>query len=297
MKILLAIIFLSLSSLLYAQQKNPLIEFTFYGGYASADLNWSIAGNFAGQSPDVLSEVKWKALSGPLAKTQLKINFTQRWFLSSEFARCFVKSGTVTDADYATDGRGGQTYYAALRSDEGNLNDFSVLAGYYFLKRKNLKVAILGGYRGSRENLFLLDNNKVAAGERSLYSSYQSSWKGPSIALSASYMIISRIMLQPTFTYTQLKYNATANWNLIDAFKHPVSFTHYAKGFNFETSLICSYLLSNRFSLLLAGTYNDAQTGTGVDRLFLESGSIQTTQFNGAQKAKKSLSLGFSFAF
>ncbi len=294
MKFLTATILCLSANLLFAQQRKQLVEVAFYGGYASADLNWSIAGNSVGESPNILSEVKWRNIGGPIAQINLNINLTQRWFLVGEFAKCFVKSGTSTDSDYNQDGRQSRTYYAELRSDEGDFNDFSALVGYQFLDRSKVKLSALAGYNESNENLFLLNKTGVAPGEKSLRSTYQTSWKEPLLAVATNYST-PKLNALLTVAYSQLNYSAKADWNLIDAFKHPVSFTHDAKGFNVKTVFGVSYHLNKQLAIQLEGNYSKAQTGTGIDRLYLESGSTQVTQFNGAEKAIKNLKLGLVF--
>lgn len=297
MKLLIATILCLSANLLFAQQKEQLVEVAFYGGYASADLNWSIAGNSAGQSPNILSEVKWSGISGSIAQMDLKINLTKRWLLIGEFAKCFVKSGTSTDSDYHQDDRQSRTYYAELRSDEGDYNDFSALVGYQFINLAKVKLVAFAGYSESNENLFLLNQSDAASGEKSLRSTYQTSWKGPSVAVATNYSITPKLIAALTFTYSQLNYSAKADWNLIDAFKHPVSFKHDAKGFNVKTLFGVSYHVNEHFAIQLAGNYSNAQTGTGIDQLYLESGSTQVTQFNGAEKVTKSLTAGMVFRF
>ncbi len=284
-----------LSNLLYAQQKKQVFELTFHSGYASTDFNWSIAGNSSGQSPDVLSEVKWKNISGVLAGSQLKINLYKNWFVLIQFTNVFVKSGNVTDSDYAEDGRKSRTYYAELRSNEGSLNDFNAFGGYHFFNSERLNLGFLAGYKWSRENLLLLNKNQPSVGEKDLRSTYQTSWKGFSTGLYANYKVASSIMVNAKLIYSQLKYNAEADWNLIDAFKHPVSFTHYANGFGLEASLSGIYRFNNNISLQIKGKFSSAETGTGVDQLFLESGSTQITQFNGVERNTKNFTVGIVF--
>jgi len=295
MKILLAFFLLLLSGFLFAQEKERPFEIGFYSGYASADLKWSIAGNSDGQSPNVLSEVKWNDVAGLSIGTSLKVKITKNWFVAGRFSKCFVNNGTVTDADYAQDNRQNRTYYAKLSGNEGSLNDFFAYAGYYFLNQTRVKLAALAGYNLSKEHLFLLNPRSVATGEKSLRSTYQTSWKAPSLGACVNYQLVNKLNVDARFVYGQLKYNASADWNMIDAFAHPVSFTHYAKGFSTETLLALSYQLNRRLALTLAGTCINAQTGTGIDRLYLESGGTQTTQFNGTNKTLKNIWAGLTF--
>ncbi len=281
---------------LYAQ-KRPLVEFSLSTGYQSSNLHWSIAGNLNGKSPNILSEVKWNALRGSVFGADLKINLTQRWLISGGFEKAYIKSGNATDTDYGEDNRQAETYHAALRSDEGNLSNFRVAAGYKILIREKFEVAVMAGYADKNENLLLLDHAVALEGENTLHSSYKTEWKGVSTAVSAEYVFLPKLKLQAALSYDQLKYKGQADWNLIDAFQHPLSFEQKANGYGFGASLGFVYQLKPYLLFNASGTYAHAETGNGTDKLFLDDGSIQSTRFNAAVKNVKKLSLGLTVRF
>ncbi|WP_158286525.1 omptin family outer membrane protease [Chitinophaga sp. S165] len=289
---LLNVIFLFSFVAVNAQYSSPVMEVALSGGYQTADLRWSIAGNGSGQSPNILSEVKWHALSGPSLDARGRFNVTNRLFITGEVSKCFIKAGNATDTDYADDDRGLPTYSAQLDADEGRLSAVRFYGGYNFLQRAGLRITVFVGYAENREFLFLLNHAQYIPGERNLRCTYNTSWKGISGGLSGRYRATSWLELTGELQYSQMNYKATADWNLIDAFQHPVSFKQEARGFDLKMSVTCAFRLRSYLSLFTSGTYSRAETGTGTDELFLESGAVQTTQFNGAFTHAKKIAIG-----
>ncbi len=289
---LLKVIFLFSFIAVNAQHGSPVMEVALSGGYETADLRWSIAGNGNGQSPNILSEVKWRVLCGPLADARIRFNLSRRLFIRGGVSKCFIKAGNATDIDYAGDDRGLPTYQAQLDADEGHLLAFWLYEGYNFLQRSRMRMAVFAGYAENREFLFLLNHAEYIPGQRNLRCTYNTSWKGVLAGLSSLYRVTSWLDITAELQYSQMNYNASADWNLIDAFQHPVSFKQQARGFDLKTSLTCAFQLKSYLSLFTSGTYRHAETGTGTDELFLESGAVQTTQFNGAFTHGKKIAIG-----
>lgn len=289
---LLKVIFLFSFVLVNAQNSSPRLEFALSGGYQSADLRWSIAGSASGQSPDILSEVKWRALRGALVDAGIKFNLTKRLFIGANVWKCFINAGKATDTDYAADDRQQPTYHAQLDGDEGHVSAFRMYGGYNFLQSPRMRMAVFAGYAENREFLLLLDHAEYVLGQRNLRSTYNTSWKGISGGLSCFYKVVAWLDVGAELQYSQMNYNASADWNLIDAFQHPISFKQHASGFDLIASLTCAFRLKRYLSLFVSGTYRHAETGTGTDELFLESGAVRTTRFNGAFTDAKRISVG-----
>ena len=295
--VLFKVIFLCCFAFANAQHTSPIVEFAISGGYQTADLRWSIAGNGSGQSPDILSEVKWRSLSGPLAEARIRLNLSRRLFVGGEVSKCSIKTGHATDTDYADDDRRSPTYHAQLDADDGKLSAFRLYGGYHFLKGPDVSMAIFAGYTENKEFLFLLDHAANVSGQKNLRSTYNTSWEGIAGGLYCLYRVSSWLELSGELQYSQLHYNASADWNLIDAFQHPVSFKQRARGFDVKTSLTCAFRLKPYLSLFMSGAYKHAETGTGMDELFLDSGTVQTTQFNGAFTQAKKITIGTLIQF
>lgn len=276
--------FILLNILLLGYTLTHAQDVSLSAGYKVADFRWSI-----GTSPNILSEVKWQSLSGPSADAAVQVKLYRKWYIRAQLSTCFITTGKATDTDYAEDDRRSPVYHARLDSDEGNLLTLGLYGGYMVLPH----LAVFAGYTSQAESLFLLDHAKST----NLRCTYDTRWKGISAGLSGDYNLTPRWQLSGTVEYSQLLYQAMADWNLIAAWQHPVSFTQQAQGFAIRTMLTTTFRVSSHLSLLLSAAGHLAETGTGTDQLFLESGTIQTTRFNGAKTLAKQLSTGAVFRF
>ncbi len=278
-----------------AQQQTPLLELSLTSGYQAAGLQWSIAGNLTGQSPNVLSEVTWQGLAGPVVTGGLKLRLFRRFFLHGGMYHAAIKHGRATDSDYGQDDRAGTSYYAELNADEGYLRGCHLQLGYELFSRRRINVSVSAGYKKSQEELYLLDHQHAVPGERNLRSAYNTDWHGPVASVNLRYQLLSRLTLNNQLSYGQLFYRATADWNLIDAFQHPVSFRQKAQGYDLQNALSVNYQLKPLLAIALTATASRAETGSGVDDLYLESGAVQSTRFNGVSKHVQSIQLGLLF--
>ncbi|MBV7530636.1 omptin family outer membrane protease [Chitinophaga sp. sic0106] len=262
------------------------------GGYQVADLRWSIAGNLNGQAINVLSEIKWRALSGPVVGGRLTIHPTRRWFAAGEVSKCFITAGKATDMDYGDNNRSLTTYHAQLDSDEGSMSTLRLSGGYYLVHHKNWQLAASAGYTKNTASLLLLNHAQEA-----LRCTYNTTWKGVSGGVSGNYRVVSWLAFDGELIYSQLKYGAVADWNLIDAFQHPVSFKHHARGYEVRMAVSGVVKLNSYLSLFISGVFRHAATGSGTDELFLDSGAVQVTQLNGVFTSARNLSFGARVQF
>ncbi|MEN0052397.1 MAG: hypothetical protein AAGC65_01960 [Mucilaginibacter sp.] len=290
--------FFSLFALsVFGQGHYPLLEAYASGGYQSSDLNWSIAGNQNGTSPNILSEVKWRSVSGPLLHLGVQANIYDKLFIQGEYAKGYVKSGQANDTDYGEDNRRLPSYQADLDADEGNSKKYAVFAGYRIIENNKIWVTFTAGYSGLTQALLLLNHAEDVPGQKNLRSTYNTQWRGPAAGISAEYQLLRRLTVNIATRYTQATYQALADWNLIYAFKHPVSFKQKADGYILEPAITFRYQLSNPVSIFIQGTYTHAETGNGTDQLFLDSGNSQLTRFNGVASNMKSLMIGTRISY
>ena len=92
--------------------------------------------------------------------------------------------------------------------------------------------------------------------------------------------------------YHQVAYHATADWNLIPSFAHPVSYRHTADGYGVEADAGLRYIAGKRISLEARGGYFNWQTGTGIDQVYLTAGGSDQTQLNGVVREGWRCTLG-----
>jgi hypothetical protein len=130
-----------------------------------------------------------------------------------------------------------------------------------------------------------------------LKSTYKTSWNGITIGYLLEIPVLKKIAIQHQLIYQQANYSAEANWNLIEEYKHPVSFKHEAKGFGIVSGLCVSFKINHLMHITLGGRYGYWKTGKGTDELYRSNGEIDVTQFNGATRHGVMLTTGVTFSF
>lgn len=272
--------------------QKPVLMIGFYGDYHIEDFRWSIAGNSNGQNPNVLSEVIWKDLKGPGVGLDAQLNIWSSFSLEGSYHKTFIRSGKASDTDYADDDRRNPVYMANLNSAGGYTDQYSATLGYALKINEMLEVSPRAGYTGSRQSLLLKHFEEEEDFQQKLNSTYKVSWAGPMIGLRFESFLEKRLSVTAGIDYKQLKYHAEANWNLIDAFAHPVSFKHHANGFELQALLQLNYQLSPLISAFIRGDYYYAETGKGTDELFLVDGQQLKSQFNTAVRKGRGAGVG-----
>lgn len=268
---------------------------TVFSGYHHEDFNWSIAGNLKGNSPNIYSELTWKDLGGPQIGVTLDWNFHTAFFIQADVTVSSITSGKVSDTDYLEDNRTHTSFYALLDSDRGTITSLEPVLGYRIIHHSTYSIAAFVGYGAHIQSLYLLDHEGQYV--RGLKSSYKTIWKGLILGLEGSIQLTNRFTVAPTIRYYQVTYNSEGNWNLIDEFRHPVSYTHAAKGYGVAPKLRINYSVRNRWDVFVGTTYMHWKTGKGIDTLFLRDGRKPKTQFNGALRDAYAVHAGLNYAF
>jgi hypothetical protein len=250
-------------------------------GYQSEDFRWSIAGNTQGANPNILSELKWTNLAGPVVEAAADWNCWKSFTLRSTFSRLFIVSGDVTDMDYQGNDRTSRSYFGAFDANKGMSFSWRTTLEYAFHFGKTFTLTPALGYALHRQSLYLLssDQSGSAAGLRSTYATR---YQGVVLGVRGNIRLPGRFSLEAALLYDILNFRGRANWNLISTFRHPLSFEDDANGYNLEGNIKLGYTLNKKWSLFLTTTILHSKTGTGTDWLYLQSGQDVPTQFNGA---------------
>jgi hypothetical protein len=277
-----------------AQTAPPRLRVDVSTGYQQENFRWDIAGNNNGQNPNVLSELKWKKVGGQTLRAAVSYNFYNRLIIYGDYARQFISSGTVNDADYTADNRTGNTYNQTFAANKGNTSLWHLGVGYTLINTKRFNLTPVVGYGQNSESLRLLDKDNMYPG---LNSSYSPKWKGGFLKLMATGTIVPKLKLKADVTYHQVSYNSDGNWNLITSFQHPVSYRHHANGYGMEAGGKLSYDITPHIALNLGGSYFNWQTGNGTDQLYLNNGEVDKTQLNGVHRNGFGVSAGLGFSW
>lgn len=264
----------------WAQQSSSAVGFA--GGMDQ--LSWSIAGNLKGESPNVYSELEWSGVIGAGVWMDQYLPVHKQLGLSLEGEQLWFFAGEVTDTDYGSDNRTNPIFHTSLTASKGFSNQLTPMLGYELLHQPRWRVQGLLGYQLVTKKFYLMDDSN-------LRSTYQANWMGPSAKLALSWHH-KLIILQWSIQYSQVRYRAKANWNLIDEFEHPVSFRHEAKGFVARKSLALLIPIGQCWQLKSQIGYSYASTGKGIDTLYKSDGTRPRTQLNDVTNESLSISFG-----
>lgn len=287
--------FISFSKLEAQVFPNPIqnnLTITTGAETRKTDFRWSIAGNIKGESPNIFSELIFKPIqsSGFFINASYKIH--KRFSIETEFNRLFTHNGSATDFDYSGNDRTYPNTQLYLKSNKGNITNASGQLDYYILDKASFHIKAGAGYIFSNELFYLLNDN-----EPNLHTSYTAKWNGPKFNLEAQWVSNWKIKLAGAINYNLMQYNANANWNLIEEFKHPVSFKQNANGSGWNYSANAVYQINKRIGLNIGWQYANWKTKYGIDKLFLKTGDVPETRFNGAFKKSNEWKLAASYTF
>jgi len=253
------------------------LQLSLATGYQSEDFRWSIAGSVQGTDPNILSELKWKHLSGPSVGASIGWNFWKSFSLRSEFSNMFIVSGSVTDADYHGDNRTDRSYYGEFDAKKGSIFSWRTTLEYAFHLDK-VALIPLAGFSLHQQSLHITDQS---GSNPDLNSTYSARYLGGVIGLRAEVPLSDRFALEGGLLCDIVHYRGRANWNLISTFRHPLSFQDDANGYNLEGNLKLVYKF-DKWTFFLSGNILHGKTGKGTDMLYLQNGQDVPTQFNEA---------------
>lgn len=259
--------------------------------YRNENFRWSIAGNEQGTNPNILSELIFNPIKAKGFYSRAGYRFTEAFSVNAHYNRLFTFRGEVTDFDYDGDNRTDPSTELYLQSRKGHMRSAGAAVNYHFFEQDDLLFTASGGYDFTRELFYLTNDN-----DPSLQSTYEANWKGPNLSLKA--------LWQPGafnagfgLTGRYLFYNAKANWNLVETFQHPVSFTHAAQGRGFDYRLSIGYRATSFMNIAVHGLYSDWKTKTGLDKLYQTDGQVLRARLNGAIKKNTGVRLTTTILF
>jgi hypothetical protein len=281
---------ITLSLLLYNESEGQPcnVEVSTYTGLASENFQWSIAGNIQGKNPNIYSEVVWKKLHGFSLGLKALVKLPKRFYITADLSKTIIVSGAVTDTDYQEDHRSVPSFSAVLNSDRGSTESITGGIGYEFLNTVKVSMIPYIGYGCHRQHLFLLD-------DADLKSHYKTNWAGPMVTVFTQWNFSSKLYARFIITYHQVNYNAKADWNLIETFKHPVSFKQWAKGYGAGADILFGMNLTPHTSLHFSADFFNWSTGAGIDELYLQTGETIRTKLNEVDRKGTALKLGVTF--
>lgn len=177
-KWLTVILILLATNVVFAQAK-----LSVQGIYQVSDLNFSIAGTPAGSGPNVFSELKWQNVVQKGYGFNLQTIFFKKNIADFQFNSLFIKSGTLSDIDYASDNRTDifSSYYGVTAGFNRNI---TASLGYQIFKGETFSITAKAGYLGQFQKNYILNAKETGlTSDPSVYienlnSYYRTNWNG-----------------------------------------------------------------------------------------------------------------------
>jgi len=144
----------------------------------------------------------------------------------------------------------------------------------------------------TKQQFYILSNEI-----QELRSIYKANMQGIEISVESNIQLSKIIYSSLIINYHFVDYMAEANWNLIDIFQHPLSFSHVSNGTGFGVNAFFGYNMSKIFSIIVSGSLNTTTIRKGIDTSYLTTGNEVLTQFNGAKNILYGISLGIRSSF
>lgn len=265
------------------------------------ELDWNIAGNTSGTSPNILSELTWTDLESLGLEIKGSAPVNNRMYLRGSFRYSWIYSGANQDSDYSGNNRTQEYSRSNNNSDSGSVWDASGGLGFVLLDGPFF-IAPVGGFSYHKQNLTITDGFQTipATGPfAGLNSTYEARWFGPWAGLDLWYTRprSRSFTLSMSLEYHVLWYRAEADWNLRSDFSHPKSFEHWATGNGILLTIDSVHRLKSGISINYGIDVRAFMVHNGTDRVYFSSGAISDTKLNEVNWTSSSIYLGLGYAF
>lgn len=261
-------------------------DFTLETGmtYEVNNFKWAIAGNLQGHSPNILSELKFNEI----VSVGYYVNGSYSPFkflkLTAYYKQNYTINGSGRDTDYKDDNRTNPTFDQIFKSNDGWRNVLKGGIGVPINISRRIKTSPSIFYYQLNQKFYLLSDE-----DKGLRSTYKSDIQGVEFSLVTHIELSDFLYTSLGINYRFVKYKAIADWNLIDIFQHPLSFSHTSKGYGSGINIVFGGHISETLSIVIGGALDTIIIKNGIDTTYLITGNEVLTQFNGA----KNLIYGF----
>jgi hypothetical protein len=268
-----------------AQEK----EITVSAGVSTniSDLKWSIAGNMQGQSPNILSELKFNSITSVGYYIEASYKPLEGIKLFAHYQNSETINGHGTDIDYQNDDRQIPTYNLSFASGSGKLNIFRTGINTPLIRREKIDFSTGLNYQYNSQIFYILRDDNAE-----LESTYKAKTEGVELYIETSLSITRHLTSSLYMNGGYVKYIAIANWNLQNVFMHPLSFMQISKGMTTGGGIDIGLKISPIFNLFLDTGYDRTAVFKGVDTSYLSTGIQMSTQLNGVNIIRYYTKLG-----
>ncbi len=277
-------------------------------GYRLDRLDWTIAGNSNGTSPNILSELTWSDIqiahiqgSGELSLGREKCaGVSPRAFLSLGYGRIF--NGDNQDSDYARNDRQGEWSRSNNSTDAGSVLDLSYgLGTRFFLDDDKLTLTPMFGYSYHEQNMHITDGWQTIPATGSfagLDSRYETEWGGPWFGLETGLHPSDKLQFSLLFSYHfALSYLAEGCWNLrhdlmADSFKQKAT-----DGHGYTVAVGGDYFFTKALNFFINVEYRSFTVADGSEWKYFTNGNVSKTRLNEVNWSARTFAGGLRYFF
>lgn len=286
-------------------------EFTLSAGLRQDDLDWRIAGNSAGDSPNIRSELTWTSVDSYQMRLSNRTTIRDYLIFKGYLAYAWIDDGRLRDSDYDGDNRTDEYARSVSRTTGDQLWDLSIGFGYPFRVGSVTVAPMIGGcvqkltFRMTDGKQVIDSDGGASLGAlNGLNSTFSSRWQGFWLGVDLEY----RTQNKPNGRFPMawglflachpaLNYHAEADWNLRSDLEHPKSFEQEADGSGLSIEGQWIIGIRPRWELSLAATYQQMHTRSGVHRFYYANRFTSSTRLNGVNWSSHSLLIGVVYHF
>ncbi len=306
-----------------AQARDVLERFNFdlSAGYRVDQIDWNIAGNIGGTSPNILSELTWDDLESyqVTARGQVLLGNQRSPFggtIRGSLSYGDIYAGGNQDSDYFGDNRTREFSRSNNNADKGDVWDGSLGGGVvFFMAGRKFALTPLLGVSYHKQNLSIYEGYQTVSDPSQapplhpgitlppvgpiagLDSTYEARWWSGWFGLDLNYQPIPAFSVHGSVETHGGSYEATGNWNLRDDLQHPDSFKHTSdNAFGVVTNLGLR-AGGPRLQLTLDFYYQKWQVDDGEDRTYFSDGTVGITKLNEVNWEATSLNAGLTYSF
>lgn len=276
------------------------MAFSVSTGQRKDNLNWNVAGN----TVNVLSEVKWENMAIAQLQAAGEFNLKNDRWLRVKLGYGVINSGTNQDSDYSGNNRT-QEFSRSNSKAGGDVLDASIGIGKKLRLRelsagKAIYVTPFVGLSIHQQNLTMTDGVQAIPPSGpfpGLASSYDAQWMGPWLGAEALLETEQGWAMMANAEYHLVRYTGMANWNLRTELAHPVSMRHTAIGEGIVLSLGASYPVGKNWKINFTLEQQQWTTWAGRTQVYFADGTVSNGRLNAVNWDSTSYNFGIVLHF
>lgn len=283
------------------KQKSWELSVGLESGWRHDDFQWTIAGDYWGENPNILSDLDWTDLEIVTVGLNLDIKHRDVWRGKLAGSYGWIVDGQNRDSDYNYNNRKGEFSRSSADTD-GHTTDIEVALGYDLPEIAN-RVTFTQWFGVSYHNQKLKDTNGIQLIDTEygykgpfggLNSTYDAEWYGVTFGLDASIRLTDTARIILGARYELANYEADADWNLRPDFD---GFYHDADGDGWRLSAAFEWAFAKNWLFQTKAGWSIFRTDAGTDLTYYSDNTASVTRLNEVRWDSFNVTAGVIFRF